>query len=154
MENKLEPCPFCGGAPELDSQQAYRALVDGKVGTRFVIYCTGCNADMGFCREDVESCNHEGAEQEIITTWNTRPAPSEADVKREALLAELDAQLDALGNEIIALREDLDVRADEERDRVVGWLSRFVADAPWSDEVIAASMFAQSIAANEHRSEP
>ena len=72
---ELKPCPFCGGAPELDSQQAYRALSSGKVGTRFVIYCTSCNADMGFCREDIESCNQEGAEQEIVTAWNTRVAP-------------------------------------------------------------------------------
>ena len=150
MENKLEPCPFCGGAPELDSQQAYRALVDGKVGTRFVIYCTGCNADMGFCREDVESCNHEGAEQEIITTWNTRPAPSEADVKREALLAELDAQADA----------ERGLGQAEGFAAAVQWLRDRGAQRPPAVLFHAASILADQMeqslipAHNEHRSEP
>ena len=48
------------------------------MGTRFAIYCTRCTADMGFCREDIESDNHEAAEQEIITTWNTRQPTDEA----------------------------------------------------------------------------
>jgi len=69
---ELLPCPFCGGDPELDTQQAYRALSSGRVGTRFVIYCTSCNADMGYCHEDIESSNHEATDREIIAAWNRR----------------------------------------------------------------------------------
>jgi Restriction alleviation protein Lar len=86
---QLLPCPFCGGEAECDSQQPYRALSSGRIGTRFAIYCTSCDADMGFCREDIESRDWEAAAEQIIAAWNTRhTATADAlEAMREALEA-------------------------------------------------------------------
>ena len=81
----LKPCPFCGGEAECDSMQGYRALSSGRLGNRFAIYCTSCNADMGFCYEDIESENHEAAREEIIAAWNTRADESENAAMREKM---------------------------------------------------------------------
>lgn len=99
MQSELKPCPFCGGDAECDSRQAFRALSSGRIGNRFAIYCTSCNADMGFCYDDIESCNHEAAEMEIIAVWNTRASDAE--------IASLTSQLRAAEEREKALREAL-----------------------------------------------
>lgn len=95
----LLPCPFCGGEAECDSRQAYRALSSGRLGNRFAIYCTSCNADMGFCYEDIESENHEAACEEIIAAWNTRQsaeAASRADEDETYEIGKRDGRSEAL----------------------------------------------------------
>lgn len=69
MSEKLKPCPFCGGDAELDSQQAYRPLSGAPaVGTRVVIYCVQCSAEIGTCHEDVPNIRSE----EVVEQWNRR----------------------------------------------------------------------------------
>lgn len=72
MSKKLLPCPFCGWKAELDTSQAYRALSGGAVGSRAVVYCTGCGADMGFCYEDAPGTPHEDIVNQVVDDWNRR----------------------------------------------------------------------------------
>lgn len=53
----LKHCPFCGGTPDLDAFQDYRAVKTGEPGTAVAIYCTVCNAEMTLCREDLPECD-------------------------------------------------------------------------------------------------
>ena len=64
MTTDLKPCPFCGGAAEYDSQQAYAHLAHPhKIGTRAVIYCTECDCQMGVCDEDFRG------EADLVGPW-------------------------------------------------------------------------------------
>lgn len=62
------PCPFCGSAAETDSQQGYRALSSGKIGTAVAVYCTACEASMSVCREDVPDIELDW----LVEQWNRR----------------------------------------------------------------------------------
>lgn len=75
--SELKPCPFCGGVAEMDTQQAYRALVGGQIGTRVAVYCTSCNADMGFCREDAPGEDREYLPKWVVEWWNRRTPSDE-----------------------------------------------------------------------------
>ena len=78
------PCPFCGGAVELDTRRAYRSL-EGRLGNAVAIYCTKCPADQTVCHADHPNLTVEEMVAELIASWNTRaaltaPPPSEGDV--------------------------------------------------------------------------
>lgn len=87
MQSELKPCAHCGGAAECDSRQAFRAMSSGKIRNRFAIYCTSCNSDMGFCYDDIESCNHDAAVDQTTAAWNTRASDAEITRLTEALRA-------------------------------------------------------------------
>lgn len=71
VAGELLPCPFCGGAAETDSQQAYRNISTGRTETAVAVYCTSCGAQHTICRGDVP-----GAELSDVTElWNKRAAP-------------------------------------------------------------------------------
>lgn len=72
MTTNLLPCPFCGGEAELDTAQAYRALSGGALGSRAVVYCTRCGADMGFCYEDARGTPREDIVNQVVDDWNRR----------------------------------------------------------------------------------
>jgi hypothetical protein len=74
---ELKACPFCNGRPAMDSHRAYRALNDGKIGTSVGIYCTGCNADMTLCREDMPECNGDELMEMLAAEWNKRAGGGE-----------------------------------------------------------------------------
>lgn len=67
-ERTLRACPFCGGAAEIDTQQGYRAMRTGNIGTSIAIYCTKCPASMSICREDVPDIEPEW----LVGEWNRR----------------------------------------------------------------------------------
>lgn len=85
MQSELKPCAHCGGAAECDSRQAFRAMHSGEIRSRFAIYCTSCNSDMGFCYDDIESSDHDAAVDQTITAWNTRASDAEITRLTEAL---------------------------------------------------------------------
>lgn len=69
MAAELKPCPFCGGDAELDTRQGYAQFPpNGKSGTRIVVYCRDCGADLGVCREDVSGIEPE----QVVEMWNSR----------------------------------------------------------------------------------
>ena len=113
--SELAPCPFCGGVAEMDTQQAYRALVGGQIGTRVAVYCTSCNADMGFCREDASGEDREYLPEWVVEWWNRRTpsdelsrlssAHSEAVEDARKHLAELSASRAEAGRLREALKE-------------------------------------------------
>ena len=106
MQSELKPCAHCGGAAECDSRQAFRSMSFGKIRNRFSIYCTSCNADMGFCYDDIKSCNHDAAVDQTIAAWNTRASDAEITRLTEALrAAEERAGLLMAGLERIAHRD-------------------------------------------------
>jgi hypothetical protein len=81
-EMNLEPCPFCGGAAEIER------IGDGRQST--IYRCTNCGCTL----ETGETFSH-GA------TWNRRPALAAAvQAEREAILGALQQMRDAEGDEI------------------------------------------------------
>lgn len=92
MQSELKPCAHCGGAAECDSRQAFRSMSSGKIRNRFAIYCTSCNADMGFCYDDIESCNHDAAVDQTTAAWNTRASDAEITRLTEALRLQMEAK--------------------------------------------------------------
>ena len=52
MNDKLKPCPFCGG----------KAIIDGCDDTLWIVICKECNASIGY----------KETEQEAVEAWNTR----------------------------------------------------------------------------------
>ena len=72
----LKPCPFCGGAPELDTRRNYMSL-EGRPGTGVAIYCVNydphCIADMMLCREDIPECSTDDLVALLGEQWNRRP---------------------------------------------------------------------------------
>lgn len=71
----LLPCPHCGSPAELDTQQHYTYIKQGhtRMGSRIVVYCTVCPAEVGVAREEDECADRD----EVIAQWNRR-SPSEA----------------------------------------------------------------------------
>lgn len=81
MSEELKPCPFCGGLAELDTSQAYRALSSGALGSRAVVYCTRCSAEVGFCYEDAPGIPGEDIVNQVVDDWNRRaPSPDMREV--------------------------------------------------------------------------
>lgn len=72
MADELKPCPFCGGAAELDREQAYRVMKSGHISERAAVYCTRCTADMGFCYADGPGTPREDIVNEMVDSWNRR----------------------------------------------------------------------------------
>ena len=68
-------CPFCGGDPEIDTNQYYRSLSTGEIGSRVVIYCTNCDAEIGFCTEDAPDVDPTLLLHDVLGKWNNRPDP-------------------------------------------------------------------------------
>lgn len=92
---ELEPCPFCGDAPEPVPQNGYTASMISESGYKVFVWCANCDGD------GPERHTHA----EAITAWNTRspqvsptasgegcaarePSPA-AGVKLEAILGAL-----------------------------------------------------------------
>lgn len=73
MANELKPCPFCGGAAELDTRQGYTYFSRGQYrhGTAVAVYCTECSVQISVCREDVPDI----APEAVIEMWNRRVVP-------------------------------------------------------------------------------
>jgi hypothetical protein len=69
---QLNPCPFCGEPAESDSQQAYRALTDGKIGYAASVYCTHCPANLTFCYDDARDMCQEDMFDLVVEWWNNR----------------------------------------------------------------------------------
>lgn len=76
--NDLQPCPFCGEPAESDSQQAYRAITDGKIGYSASVYCTHCPAQISFCYADQPEMCKEDVMALVIEWWNERKPDSAA----------------------------------------------------------------------------
>lgn len=70
--NELLPCPFCGGAPELDMQRPYAPINGGHLGCQVAIYCNECPADMSVCWEDAPEATPEQLYDELHEMWNMR----------------------------------------------------------------------------------
>lgn len=81
MENKLKPCPFCGGKARFITKSNKSSYTG--VGFYYIIACSMCNCtpiqkeqDMNFfLDENGEVKITEGSEvfkQNMIDTWNTR----------------------------------------------------------------------------------
>lgn len=68
MGYKLKPCPFCGGQAELDSKQAFREFVSGKISDAVAVYCTKCSAEISVCVPDVPDIQPE----QLVDMWNTQ----------------------------------------------------------------------------------
>lgn len=66
----LKPCPFCGGAAEMDERQAFRELVSGRFGTAIAVACLDCGAQVSVCRPDVPDVLPE----DVAGMWNQRVA--------------------------------------------------------------------------------
>lgn len=71
VAGELLPCPFCGGAAETDSQQAYRNISTGRTETAVAVYCTSCGAQHTICRGDVPDAELS----DVTELWNKRAAP-------------------------------------------------------------------------------
>lgn len=69
MTPTLKPCPFCGGEADLDTNQAYRALLSGTVGKAIAAHCTKCDASIQVCFRDVPDITPEA----VAEMWNTQP---------------------------------------------------------------------------------
>ena len=66
--HKLRPCPFCGGAPEMDTLQGYRNITTGRMGNAIAVYCTSCSAGISVCYADVPDIQPE----QVAGMWNKR----------------------------------------------------------------------------------
>lgn len=74
MSEELKPCPFCGEAAEIDTEQGYRNISSGRLESQCAVYCTSCAAEQIFCYAD---WNHPRDEMPdyVRELWNRR-APS------------------------------------------------------------------------------
>jgi hypothetical protein len=80
IRDALEPCPFCNGAAESDSQQHYRNITTGNLEKAAAVYCTACEAHMTWCYRDTPEIEREQVMELLVERWNTRatlttPAP-------------------------------------------------------------------------------
>lgn len=81
-ETTLKPCPFCGGAADINQMSHYYR--DGGSYPRSLEWRVMCNAEE--CPFD--PCGDFTSEAEAIAAWNTRaplPTPTEEEVARVAL---------------------------------------------------------------------
>lgn len=101
MGTHLKPCPFCGGAPELDTRRYYMSL-EGRHGTGVAIYCVNndphCSADMMLCREDMPEYSTDDIVAALAEQWNRRP-----NAELSALAARIMADQEPLGAEFEAV---------------------------------------------------
>ncbi len=72
MTDELKPCPCCRGDAEMDTQQAFRALADGRIGHACAIYCVKCSLTVSWCYADVPELSHEDVAREVTEAWNRR----------------------------------------------------------------------------------
>ena len=100
----------------MDSHRAYRA-VNGKLGTSVSIYCTGCNADMTLCREDMPECNGDELMEMLAAEWNKRAgggAPAASKMTDVSTLASVSGStLTAMVDAFLAWPLPADVCADQ-----------------------------------------
>ena len=68
----LLPCPFCGGAAELDSRRGYRNISTGKVESAAAAYCSQCSADISLCLPDVPDMSRDDVVAYVAAAWNKR----------------------------------------------------------------------------------
>lgn len=83
----LEPCPFCGGDAESDSQRHYRNISTGNLEKSAAIYCTKCNADMAWCYRDTPEIEREQVMLLLTEQWNTRATLSQPTADRREIVA-------------------------------------------------------------------
>lgn len=81
---ELKPCPFCGGAPELDTMRAYRALGSAKLSGAVAIYCCDCAADIALCWDDYPTHHVDDLIGMVTEAWNRRQ-PQEGAGQGEAV---------------------------------------------------------------------
>lgn len=69
---KLKPCPFCGGKAYLESK--HRAFIDAKTTRVAFVRCTVCNARSGRVKltDYGKTSNSWEANQKVIDAWNRR----------------------------------------------------------------------------------
>ena len=72
MADELKPCPFCGGAAEMDTARAFRELRSGNVSTAVAIYCVDCSADICLCRADMPDLTTADLVYQVLEQWNRR----------------------------------------------------------------------------------
>jgi Lar family restriction alleviation protein len=60
MNNKLKPCPFCGGKVYIDNEDCY-----GYEHIDFFVHCDNCSLQFGFASQ-LET------DEEVAKAWNTR----------------------------------------------------------------------------------
>jgi hypothetical protein len=75
--SNLLPCPFCGGAAEMDSRQGYRALSDGRIGSAVAIYCVACSAQHTACHRDHPDMQVDDICEMVRSWWNKRASPTQ-----------------------------------------------------------------------------
>lgn len=83
MESFINPCPFCGEIPEMQSDlKSYNSHQFSKY---FWFECSGCGiktatflTEIGCGNDGIISIIHDGAE-ELINFWNSRYTPPEPD---------------------------------------------------------------------------
>jgi Lar family restriction alleviation protein len=60
MNNKLKPCPFCGGKVYIDNEDCY-----GYEHIDFFVHCDNCSLQFGFASQFE-------TEEDAVKAWNTR----------------------------------------------------------------------------------
>lgn len=68
---ELKPCPFCGGAAELDTMRVYRNVSNGALVDAVTVCCIRCGAEMSVCRDDVPGSVDDLAHG-LVEAWNSR----------------------------------------------------------------------------------
>lgn len=85
MTEKLKPCPFCGGTPELIDNNPCAVII--------YVRCPKCKAMIVREPENAEDTADKDAKQAVIEAWNTRkltPTQEHADELYEGLTTVLD----------------------------------------------------------------
>lgn len=75
--HELKPCPFCGGAAELDTMRVYRNVRNGALVDAVAVYCIRCGAEMSVCRDDVPGSVDDLAHG-LVEAWNSRVPQEDA----------------------------------------------------------------------------
>lgn len=74
MDVELLPCPFCNAPAEIDTDQAFRAIVTGDFEKSVAIYCTACAVQMQHCYSDHRGTPRETLANDLVERWNARAA--------------------------------------------------------------------------------